>query len=104
MSTIQTIGKIHKGAIQILKENKMSILGKYSKSIEELPTEFLSKLDFVITLCAEEICPHLPTHAKRLHWPMPDPVSSTEQFNEQAFRQVFGLLNEKILNLKVEVQ
>lgn len=92
-------GKIHTGAIQVLAENNISILDQYSKSIEELPTDFLNKLDFVITLCAEEICPYLPTQAKRLHWPMPDPADASVQSNEQAFRHVFDLLSEKILNL-----
>ena len=92
-------GQIQHGAIQVLNENNISILDQYSKSIDQLPIDFLNKLDFVITLCAEEICPYLPTQAKRLQWPMPDPVSTSEHLKEQAFRQVFDLLNEKILYL-----
>lgn len=91
--------QIQHGAIQVLNENNIAILDQYSKSIDQLPTDFLNKLDFVITLCAEEICPYVPTQAKRLHWPIPDPVSASEHLKEQAFRQAFDLLNEKILNL-----
>ena len=29
----------------------------------------------MITLCAEEVCPVLPSRARRLHWPIPDPAA-----------------------------
>ena len=29
----------------------------------------------MITLCAEEVCPVLPSRVRRLHWPIPDPAA-----------------------------
>ncbi len=46
-----------------------------SKSIEDLDDEFINNLDYVITLCAEEVCPVLPTNANILHWVNEDPAS-----------------------------
>ncbi|MGZ3651902.1 MAG: arsenate reductase ArsC, partial [Bdellovibrionota bacterium] len=51
-----------------------------------LSPEFLDSLDYVITLCAEEVCPTLPSKAKRLHWPIPDPAAATEAEKPAAFR------------------
>ena len=33
-----------------------------TKSIESLDKEFISSLDFVVTLCAEEVCPVVPSN------------------------------------------
>jgi len=37
----------------------------------------LDRIDTVITLCAEEVCPVFPGKAERRHWPLPDPASAT---------------------------
>lgn len=43
--------------------------------MDSLEPAFLRSLDFVITLCADEVCPVLPSKAARLHWPIPDPAA-----------------------------
>ena len=37
----------------------------------------LSNLDYAITLCAEEVCPVLPSSAQNLHWLNEDPANRT---------------------------
>ena len=47
---------------------------KFGEAIADLDPGFLRDLDFVVTLCADEICPVLPSPAMRLHWPIADPA------------------------------
>lgn len=70
-------GKLNPYAVTIMKEIGVDISKHYSKSINDLPSEFMIDLDYLITLCAEEVCPMLVSNAKKLHWPHPDPVSQT---------------------------
>ena len=57
-------GKVHNGAIKTMNDIGIDISKHTSKSIEDLDDEFINNLDYVITLCAEEVCPVLPTNAK----------------------------------------
>ena len=54
-------------------------------------------LDFVITLCAEEICPVLPTKAKSLRWMHEDPAN--KKFNEIESKLAFKKVRDNIYNL-----
>lgn len=69
-------GKLNPFAAATLSEFGIDPSKLYSKSVEALPTEFIEKLDYVITLCAEEVCPVIITKGKRLHWPFTDPVTN----------------------------
>lgn len=82
----QPSGLVQPWAIKVLQENNIDISKNFSKSIEQLPKDFLSSLDFVITLCADEVCPTLPCKATRLHWPIADPADAAEEQKENAFR------------------
>lgn len=68
-------GTLNPFAVQVMREIGLDISGHFSKSINDLPRAFLNDLDYVITLCAEEVCPVLGTKAKKLHWPLSDPAS-----------------------------
>lgn len=81
-------GTVQPWAIEVLKESGVDISQQRSKSIDQLPEDFLAHLDYVVTLCAEEVCPTLPTKAQRLHWPLFDPASVSEDQKPQAFRSV----------------
>ena len=50
----------------------IDITSQSSKSVDTID---LSSLDLVVTLCAEEVCPVLPGHARLLHWPIADPAA-----------------------------
>ena len=61
-------------AIQVLHEVGIDISGQRSKAVAEIPA---SKIDVVITLCAEEECPVFLGQAPRIHWGLPDPAGAT---------------------------
>lgn len=82
----ESSGIVQPWAIEALKEIEIDISKNHSKSMDRLPVGFLASLDYVITLCAEEICPTLPSKAKRLHWPIPDPAAADEKEKANAFR------------------
>lgn len=74
-------------AIRALREVGIDIQGHWSKTVNELKPGFLADLDYVITLCAEEVCPVLPSRtAKKLHWPLPDPAGHPGSDEEQLAR------------------
>jgi len=67
-------------AVQVLQEVGIDISTQFSKSIADLAPGFVADLDYIITLCAEEVCPVLLTpKAKKLHWPIPDPAGHSER-------------------------
>tara|TARA_B100000579_G_C22376388_1_gene640686 strand:+ start:171 stop:587 length:417 start_codon:yes stop_codon:yes gene_type:complete len=88
---------IHSDAILAMNEIGIDISRHKTKSIESLDIEFLNKLDHVITLCAEEVCPIVPKSTNTLHWPNEDPDndSYTKTQSENAFRKT----RENIFNL-----
>jgi len=88
---------IHSDAILAMNEIGIDISSHKTKSIESLDIEFVNKLDHVITLCAEEVCPIVPKSTNTLHWPNEDPDndSYTKTQSENAFRKT----RENIFNL-----
>lgn len=85
-------GKLNPFAVQALKELNLDISKHYSKSIQDLPENFTQNLNYVITLCADEVCPVIfAPGARRLHWPFMDPATQekiTDQEMIIRFRQV----------------
>jgi arsenate reductase len=61
-------------AIRALGEVGFDCRDLYSKNVSDLPESFVNNIDYVITLCAEEVCPIIISKAKKLHWPLPDPA------------------------------
>ena len=68
-------GKVHNFAVKALDEVGIDISKNQSKSTTDLSDEFIENLDFAITLCAEEVCPVIPSDAKKLHWYNEDPAN-----------------------------
>lgn len=89
-------GKVNPWAVKILSKNGIDISQNSSKGISQLPQNFVENLDFVITLCAEEVCPVLLSKAKRLHWPIPDPAEAPEDQAEGAFQKAFESIYERV--------
>ena len=95
----QPSGKVQPWALEVLKEQNIDISQNFSKHFDSIHPRFLVNLDYVITLCADEICPTgVFAKAKRLHWPIPDPATVAENLKPQAFRsardQIIKLLRE----------
>lgn len=62
-------------AVKVMSEIGIDISAHFSKSVHDLPATFIEKLNYIITLCDEEVCPILQSKAVKLHWPINDPAS-----------------------------
>jgi arsenate reductase len=93
-------GKVHSHAVIAMNDIGLDIRDQSSKSIGDLDIDFLDNLDFVITLCAEEVCPVLPSNAMSLHWINEDPAN--EKFNNIQLEMSFRKTRDNILNLLKE--
>ncbi|MCF6274370.1 MAG: arsenate reductase ArsC [Robiginitomaculum sp.] len=59
-------------AVRVMAENGIDLSAHTSKSVDSID---LGKVDLIITLCADEVCPIVPAAVERLHWPLSDPAS-----------------------------
>ena len=80
-------------AVEVMAEIGIDITGQYSKSVDTID---LSGLDLVVTLCAEEVCPILPGHVRRLHWPIADPAVQDTGEPQARFLVARDLIQEKV--------
>ncbi len=99
--------KVNPLAIAAMQEIGIDLSKHYSKSVDALSAEFVTDLDYVITLCDEEVCPVIVTKAKKLHWPLPDPGGHDELPHEkklQLFRSVRDTLKKKLVEFKNELK
>lgn len=95
-------GKVQPWAIEVLNEVGIDISRNFSKSYDQLSPKFLASIDYVITLCAEEVCPTMVSKAKKIHWPIPDPASVAEPEKESAFRQARDSIRSKLTDFGKE--
>ncbi len=98
-------GKLNPFAVTVMKEVGADISKQYSKSTDDLSPKFIVGLDYVITLCAEEVCPMMVSKAKKLHWPLPDPASKEPLSDEvllDRFRTARDAISEKLKLFKAE--
>jgi len=96
---------VHPLAVKVLREIGIDISHHKSKSIDDLPKEFLQNLDLVITLCKEEQCPVLPGTFKKESWALPDPVNPSISAQEEieSFRNIRDAIQMKIEKLRAEL-
>lgn len=96
--------KVNPFAIRALSEIGVDITRNTSKSVDDLSPAFIVELDYVITLCAEEVCPTiaLVSNPKRLHWPLPDPAGHSGSDEEQMdrFRRIRDEIKERLEEFK----
>jgi len=90
-------GKIHPNAIACMDDIGINIRDQYSKHIDDLVKVFMSNLDYVITLCAEEVCLSLPIATQRLHWINEDPVNIN--YSEKQLKNAFSSTRDNIFKL-----
>ncbi len=90
-------GRVHPLAVQVMAEQGVDLSAHHSKSVDTLDP---ANVDLVVTLCAEEVCPAWLGHARRLHWPLPDPARTepgdTEATRLARFRAVRDQLRGRI--------
>lgn len=100
-------GKLNPHAVQVMKEIGIDISNHYSKSVDDLSPRLIVALDYVITLCAEEVCPTMVSRAKKLHWPFTDPASKellSEAQSLERFRTARDGIKTKLLQFKKELE
>ncbi|MEK9780286.1 MAG: arsenate reductase ArsC, partial [Gammaproteobacteria bacterium] len=90
-------GEVHPNAVIAMDEVGIDIRDQFSKSTDDLDKDFIDNLDFAITLCAEEVCPVLPTKAKSLHWMNEDPANTA--FNNKQLISSFAITRDNIFKL-----
>lgn len=94
-------GYVHPTALAVLQENGFPTEGLHSKAIDSLPIDFMKDLNYVITLCAEEVCPVLSSPATKLHWTHPDPAKiENEAERKRAFAAIMESLADKLKQFK----
>ena len=90
-------GYVHKGAIKTMNEIGIDISMQNSKAIDDIEDDFMKNLDYVITLCAEEVCPVLNTNTKIINWANEDPARNNISINQTEI--MFRKTRESIYNL-----
>ena len=93
----QPSDSVHQNAISTMKEIGIDISGNKPKGINELDKEFLDNLNYVITLCAEEVCPTLNKETHKIHWANEDP--DNDSYSEEMLEKEFRRARENIYNL-----
>jgi len=90
-------------AIKVMQEAGIDLSSHYSKTIEELPTDFF---DWVVTVCdaANEKCPYF-SGSKVIHIGFQDPPALTKDMSDeeqilQVYRRVRNEIKEAIIELK----
>ena len=90
-------GEVHPNAVMTMDDIGIDIREQYSKSIDDLDKDFIDNLDYAITLCAEEVCPVLPSKAKNLHWVNEDPANDI--YTEAQLKISFSSTRENLFKL-----
>jgi len=93
---------VHPVAIEVMSEIGIDISKHTSKSLKNID---LTKIDLVVTLCADEICPVLPGRTKHLHHPIEDPAMLAGSSGDmaQGFRIARDKINQRIHKLQQEL-
>lgn len=92
---------VNASAIKVMQEIGIDISNQHSKSIDQLSPKFIVGLKYIVTLCADEVCPMMVAqNAKRLHWPFSDPAEKAGNEEEQLarFRDVRDKLKTRLEN------
>ncbi len=98
-------GQLNPNAVDVMKEVGIDISRQYSKSANDLTPDFIATLDYIITLCADEVCPILVSKAKKLHWPLTDPATKEPISEDEVlkkFRVARDAITEKLQGFKIE--
>ncbi len=80
---------LHPLTVKVMAEKGIDVSHQSSKALTD---GMLSEANYVITVCghADQSCPALPVHIRKLHWPIDDPAVVSGRTSEDvltAFRQ-----------------
>jgi arsenate reductase len=93
MSAGSSPSTVNPYAIEVMAEIGIDISGQRSKPVDEID---LNGINLIVTLCAEEVCPVVPGHVERLHWPIPDPVSTDPSITPEDMRARFRVARDRL--------
>ena len=87
--------RINPYAVRALAAVGLDAASQYSKGVSDVPQ---AQMRWVITLCAEEVCPIFSGDVERIHWPHPDPADATGSDAEilASFSRVRDAIEEKL--------
>jgi protein-tyrosine-phosphatase len=87
--------RINPYAVRALAAVDVDAAGQHSKGVSDIPH---AQIRWVITLCAEEVCPVFGGDVERIHWPHPDPADATGSDAEilASFSTVRDAIEEKL--------
>jgi arsenate reductase len=80
-------------AVEVMREIAVDLTTQHSKSVQTIDP---ATVGTVITLCAEEVCPLFLGKARRIHWPIPDPVSQDPSISREQMLTRFRAAREQI--------
>jgi len=84
-------------AVEVMAELGIDISGADSKSVDTIDPD---SVDTVITLCAEQVCPAFLGKARKLHWPLADPVGgSSEDEVRKSVRRTRDEIRRRLVDL-----
>jgi arsenate reductase len=94
---------VHPLALRVLQERGIDASPHRSKSVGEFAH---AQFDYVITLCAEEVCPIFLGAPQKLHWALPDPsvVQGNENERLRAFREIANELTRRLEQFVANVE
>ena len=101
MLAVTQQGKVRPEALRQLEVAHIPTSGFRSKNWDEFLKHDAPKLDFIFTVCdnaANEVCPVWLGNPMTAHWGVPDPaaVNGTPEQVQQAFRDAFLMLEQRI--------
>lgn len=90
--------KLNPHAVTVMAELGIDISQHLAKAVDDIDS---SKVDTVITLCADEVCPVFLGKVQRLHWPINEPSSgrTTPEQLLQGFRLARDEIKQHVLAL-----
>ena len=89
--------EVHPVAINVMNEIGIDISEHKTKSIDDLEDTFITSLDYIVTLCAEEICPMVPSNAESINWILEDPAN--KNFNDIELKFAFKKTRSNLFDL-----
>jgi len=92
---------LHPLTVKVMAEKGIDVSRQGSKALTD---EMLREADYVVTVCghADEHCPALPSHVRKLHWPIEDPAILSGQAPDEvlaAFRRARDELESRVRDL-----
>jgi len=91
-------GRVHPVAIEVMKEIGIDISSHKAKHLDDVPWR---EADTIVTLCgeAEEVCPTVQGHVRRVHWPLPDPSAAPPERQLEVFREIRDEIRWRVSSL-----